>query len=177
MSIEASHSELGFIPEPSTAVPDGAVGLTPWRDPAAVLTAVRQLVASPEPAVVLTSLAAACASAIADECWATVEEVGATQPITIAMPPGAGECPTPAPRTPLAGADQLTLRFSASAWEHYPEFSGTMTWRWHDRDRPTGSDKVIAQLLLDRALELVHVQRLEAASRPSGTCQRICKWR
>jgi hypothetical protein len=146
------------------SVADTAHALPPWRDPTAIFAAVRHLVASTEPAVVLTSLAAVCASAIADECWATILEVGATEPITIAMPPGADEYPTPATRTvPLAGADQLTLRFSESGWEHYPEFSGTMTWRWHDRDRPTRSDKVIAQLLLDRAIELVRAQRLEAA--------------
>ncbi|MEO6503404.1 MAG: ANTAR domain-containing protein [Jatrophihabitantaceae bacterium] len=64
---------------------------------------------------------------------------------------------------PLADSGQVTLSFALSAWADYQEVSGTTTWRWHDRDRPTGSDRVIAQLLLDRALELVRAQRLEAA--------------
>ncbi|MEO7261434.1 MAG: ANTAR domain-containing protein [Jatrophihabitantaceae bacterium] len=167
MSIEAPHSKPGLVPQPTTAVaavsPD-AIHLTAWRDPTAVLAAVRQLAASPDPAAVLTSLAAVCAPAIADECWGTILQEGVTQPISIAVPARAEQFPTPATwMMPLAGGDQLTLSFSQSVWEHYPEFSGTMSWRWHDRDRPTRSDKVIAQLLLDRALELVRAQRLEAA--------------
>jgi hypothetical protein len=169
MSIEARDDELGLAPHPSTVAKAGsvsevAVGLTPWRDPAAVLTAVQQLVASPEPAVVLASLAAVCAPAIADECWGRIVQEGVTRPVG-PVPAGAlSERPTPGAWTvPLAGGDQLTLRFHQDAWEHYPEFTGTMTWRWHDRDRPTRSDRVIAQLLLDRAIELVRVQRLEVA--------------
>jgi hypothetical protein len=121
------------------------------------------LVASPEPAVVLASLAAVCASAIADECWGTIVQEGVTRPLGTAPPAGAlSESPTPR-KLALAGENQLTLSFRQGAWEHYPEFSGTMTWRWHDRDRPTRSDGVIAQLLVDRAIELVRAQRLEVA--------------
>jgi hypothetical protein len=165
MSIEAPESELDVARQPVTSVAgesvsEVVVNLIPWRDPTAVLTAVEQLAASPEPAVVLASLAAVCASAIADECWATLVQDGVTQPIGAAPP--AGEPPTAA-KMPSAGEEQLTLSFAQSAWEHYPEFSGTMTWRWHDRDRPTRSDRVIAQLLLDRASELVRAQRLELA--------------
>jgi hypothetical protein len=168
MSIEAPDSELDVGPRPSTAVTGESaskvvVGLTRWRDPTAVLTAVAQLVASPEPAVVLANLAAVCAPAIADECWGTIVQEGVTRPIGTASSARVLSEP-PAPRKmPLAGEDQLTLGFRQSAWEHYPEFSGTMTWRWYDRDRPTGSDRVIVQLLLDRAIELVRAQRLEVA--------------
>jgi hypothetical protein len=161
MSIEAPDNEHELAPRPTAVrgdlVSDGAVGLTPWRDPTAVLTAVTQLVGSPEPAVVLASLATVCASAIADECWATLVQEEVTLPIG-----SAGE-PSAAAQLPATGEDHLTLSFGSSAWEHYPAFSGTMTWRWYDRDRPTRSDKVIAQLLLDRAIELVRTQRLELA--------------
>jgi len=169
MSIEAPDNELGLAPQPSTAVPAGsasgiAAGLTPWRDPTAVLTAVEQLVASPEPAVVLASLAAVCTPVIADECWGTLVQDGVAQPISPAAAGVLSEPPTPTPwAMPLAGEDRFTLTFGQSAWEQYPEFSGTMTWRWQDRDRPTSSDKVIAGLLLDRAIVLVRAQRLEAA--------------
>ena len=168
MNIGAPDSELGVAQEPGATVPvvsrsDVAVGLSPWRDPTAVLTAVEQLVASPDPAVVVASLAAVCTSAIADECWATLVQDGVTQSISTAPPAGVlGEPPTAA-KMPSAGEDQLTLSFCQSSWEHYPEFSGTMTWRWHDRDRPTSSDRVIARLLLDRASELIRAQRLEIA--------------
>lgn len=129
----------------------------------AVLVAVRQLAASPEPAVVLTSLAAACAPAFADECWGTLVEESASRPIGTAPAADAGPPCTPVTwMMPLTDGDQLTLGFSQSAWDRYPEFSGTMSWRWQDRDRPTRSDKVIAQLLLDRAIELVRALRLEA---------------
>jgi hypothetical protein len=170
MSIEAHDDELGLAPQPSTlataeSVSEVALGVARWRDPTAVLTAVQQLVASPEPAAVLVSLAALCAPAFADECWGTIVQEGVTLPISTAAPAGAlSEPSTPGPWTmPLAGGDQLTLTFRQSAWEHYSEFSGTMTWRWHDRDRPTSSDRVIAQLLLDRAIDLIRAQRLEAA--------------
>lgn len=174
MGIEALHSEPGLVRPPGPAVSHGAVSehsisadavdLPPWRDPVAVLAAVRQLVASTEPAVVLTSLADLCTPVIADECSGTILQEGATLPIGDAVPAAAEEYLTPATwPAPLITDDRFTLRFSQSAWKDYPEFSGTMTWRWHDRDRPTGSDKVIVQLLLDRALELVRVQRLEAA--------------
>jgi ANTAR domain-containing protein len=171
MSIEAPDSELGLAPQPGTAVPaesvsaavGEAVGLAPWRDPAAVLTAVQQLVASPEPAVVLASLAAACASAIADECWGTIVQEEVSRPLGTASSAGVLSGSPASRKMSLVGDDQLTLSFRQDAWEHYPEFSGTMTWHWHDRDRPTRSDRVITHLLLDRAMELVRAQRLEAA--------------
>jgi hypothetical protein len=169
MSIEAPDDELALAPQPSTATAesasDAALGLAPWRDPTAVIAAVQRLVVSPEPAVVLASLAGVCASAIADECWGTIVQEGVTRSISAGAPADVpGESLTPGPWTmPLTGGDQLTLSFRQSAWEHYPEFSGTMTWRWHDRDRPTSSDRVIAQLLLDRAIDLVRAQRLQLA--------------
>jgi hypothetical protein len=166
MSIEAPDNNLApqaRTAVPEHAVPDVAAGPTPWRDPTAVLTAVEQFVASPEPAVVLASLAALCAAAIADECWGTLVQAGMTQSIGTAPDAGVRDEPASSTRTPSAGEDQLTLSFGQSAWEHYPEFSGTVTWRWYDRDRPTRSDKVIVQLLLDRAIELVRTQRLELA--------------
>jgi hypothetical protein len=183
MSIEAPHTEPGWARRPIIALSDApldAVALdaapldaapldaapdpTPWREPTAVLAALPRLVASPELAVVLTSLAAVCSPAMAEQCWGTLSEAGAVKPIGMAPAGEAGPPSTPTAWTmPLAGADQLSLNFSLSAWEDYPECSGTMNWRWQDRDRPTRSDKVIARLLLDRALELVRAQRLEAA--------------
>jgi hypothetical protein len=164
MSLDATHNKPGLIDQSTAAVSADAVGLPPWRDPTAVLIAMRQLVPSTEPTVVLSSLASVCAPAIADECWGTIVEAAAAHSIGIAEPRSAATSPTPAAWTmPLTGGDQLALDFHQDAWEQYPEFSGTMTWRWHDRDRPTRSDRVIARLLLDRAIELVRTQRLEAA--------------
>jgi hypothetical protein len=48
----------------------------PWRDPPAVLAALPRLVASADPAVTFTSLAAVCAPAFADACHVTVLEQG-----------------------------------------------------------------------------------------------------
>lgn len=164
MNIEAPHSEPGQIRRATTALCDAVSNPPPWREPTAVLSALQRLVASPEPSVVLASLTDVCAPTMADECWGTILEAGVARPLSMAAPLDAGQPSTPATWTmPLAGGDQFTLSFAQNAWEQYPEFSGTMSWRWQDRDRPTRSDKVIAQLLLDRAIDVVRTQRLEAA--------------
>lgn len=163
MSIKAPQTEHAVVPRPVIAMSDEAVGVAVWRDPTAVLTAIQDLTASTQPTVVLASLAAICAPAVADECWATIQEDGVTHLVGAVEPTGDGDSRA-GWAVPLAGDDRLILSFEQPAWEQYPAFSGAITWRWDDRDRPTRSDKVIAQLLLDRAIELVRAQRLEAAA-------------
>jgi hypothetical protein len=151
------------VPEstlPSTTTPAGpAQAPSTWRDPTAVLAAVEHLAPSTRPVEVFTSLVELCAPAFSDLCWVVVEEDAATP-----SPPnedvsvrhvGLHDQTTESTGT-------LRLTFGRDTYESWPAFSGTMAWRWHDRDRPTRSDKVIARLLLDRACALVSTAQLQA---------------
>jgi hypothetical protein len=160
----ASRTPPLAIPEsapPSTAaagVP--AQARSTWRDPTAVLAAVEHLSPSTQPAEVFASLAEACAPAFSDLCWASLEDADAT---TRSRP----NQDAPALHLGMharteSSEDTLCLTFGRDTYEGWPAFSGTMAWRWHDRDRPTRSDQVIARLLLDQACALVSSAQLQA---------------
>lgn len=160
----ASRAVPGSLPMletalPSTAPPAGpAEAPSTWRDPTAVLAAVERLTPSTRPVEVFTSLVELCAPAFSDLCWAVVDENAATP-----SPPDQDASLRhvgPHDRAP-ASTDTLRLTFGRGAYEGWPAFSGAMVWKWHDRDRPTRSDKVIARLLLDRACALVSMAQLE----------------
>lgn len=130
-----------------------------WRDPTAVLNAVQELVPSVRAVDVLASLAGLCAPAFSDACWATIREGDVTTPIT---PAGSQPRPITAGGCSRLVEGVLVLDIEGEGCEGWPPFTAEMAWLWHDRDRPTRSDKVIARLLLDRASALIGTQRLAA---------------
>jgi ANTAR domain len=120
--------------------------------------AMRGLVASTEPAVVLSSLAKSCNPAFSDCC--TVELSEGVEPLFQVTFPMAGEPAFPAgPGTPPVIAATLSTRFQAAAAMGHPSFAGVVVHSWAGRE-PTEDDAIIARLLVDRALALVHQERL-----------------
>jgi hypothetical protein len=129
-------------------------------DPTAALIAIDRLTPSARPAEAFVSLADACASTFADECWVTVED----REITM----------TTAPRTlsPPGDDEVLVIDMSEPGQDGMPPFTVRFGWRWFDPDRPTAVDRVIARLLLDTTAQLVRIQRLAtvvAAERDKAT--------
>jgi ANTAR domain-containing protein len=132
----------------------------PWRDPTAVLNAVRELAPSVHAVEVFASLGALCVPAFSDACSVTVHEgedttstgLGTSTVRPIALSGRSAVAP-----------DLLVLAIEGEQWRDWPPYTGQIAWQWCDRDRPTRSDKVTAQLLIDRAKALIDTQRLEAA--------------
>jgi hypothetical protein len=131
-----------------------------WRDPTAVLNAVRELVPSVRAPDVFASLGTLCVPAFSDACSVTVHEGEVTTSTGLSS---STERPmAPSGRSPAA-PDLLVVAIHGDAWREWPPFTGEIAWRWCDRDRPTRSDKVIAHLLIDQAKALIDAQRLAAA--------------
>jgi hypothetical protein len=119
----------------------------------AILTALRDLVPSAEPAVVLTSLAAATVPAFADEC--AIALTSGHVPYLIRRPERT------AAEEPAAG-HELTVGFQQDACGVEPPYAAAVTYRWIHRP-PVPSAAVVGRLLLDRAADLVRTGRLAAA--------------
>jgi hypothetical protein len=141
-----------------TATARDAYDVPTWRDPTAVISAIQELEPSVRASEVFARLAARCVPAFSDDCWTTISEGD----VTTTIPPSGEERPNAvgAYSAPAEGA--LVLGIEGGACEDWPAFTAEMTWLWYDRDRPTRSDKVIAQLLLDHAKNLTCTHRLEA---------------
>jgi hypothetical protein len=127
--------------------------------------AMRSLVTSAEPAVVLSSLAKVCNPAFSDYC--TVELSEGVEPlfqVTFPMaceptrPAGPATIPS-APLTRPGNAAAVSTPFQAASALGYPAFAGVVVHSWAERE-PTGDDAIIARLLVDRALATVHQERL-----------------
>jgi hypothetical protein len=117
--------------------------------------AMRGLVASAEPAVVLSSLARSCNPAFSDSCTVELSE-GVDDLFRVTFPmPGAGP--------PAVTGKAVSTSFRAAAALGHPSFAGMVVHSWAERD-PTEDDAIIARLLVDRAVALVHAERLAATA-------------
>lgn len=133
-------------------------------DVGTVLSVLRQLTASAEPAVVFTSLAAICATTLSDECRVYIEEDGnATYQIChptalLATPDQSG------PSTEYHGQhiteDTVSTPIGADTTAEHPGYRGLVVHRWHHRRRPTALDAALAQAAVDQAEALIIRQRL-----------------
>jgi hypothetical protein len=124
-----------------------------------LLSAMPGLVPAAEPAIVLASLATVCVPAVADQCVITVID-GPTR-YEIRQPARAGE--PDRPQTSRARhAGELSLPFQQEACGTHPAFTGHVSLRWTDH-RPGPADAIIAKLLVDRATDAIHRERLKAA--------------
>jgi hypothetical protein len=134
-----------------------------------VVLAMRGLVPSAEPAVVLSSLARSCVPSFSDGC--SVELSEGTDPMFHVSyplrdeeqaaggpPSGAGEPPA----EPTADT-VVTTSFEMRASSGCPSYAGVMVHSWHAYT-PAGSDSIIARLLVDRAIGLIQHERLAEAA-------------
>lgn len=136
-----------------------------WRDPAALDTLLRAVVASVEPAVAFTSLAAACVPAFADECHVVIVDEAAAA-LRIAYPPDANLAGVGPGTTDLDEPTVAVTRIDGPACGEEPAYWATVTFRWHDTHDTSASDDVdlvIARLLAERVAEQVTRERLALA--------------
>ena len=134
-----------------------------------VVRAMRGLVPSSEPAVVLSSLARSCVPSFSDGC--SVELSEGTDPMfhvsyplcdeeqaADGPPSGAGEPPAES-----AADSVVTTSFEMPAGSGCPSYAGVMVHSWHARI-PAESDSIIARLVVDRAIALIQHERLAEAA-------------
>jgi hypothetical protein len=134
-----------------------------------------RLVASAEPAVTLASLAEACVPLLADECVINVlDDEGAAFQLRRPLPPPAGDNSRAGGEhrvSETAGiapyrAESVTVILREEDCADEPGYTADVTFRWHHLHPEAGigdSDRVIADLLAERAAHLVRQERLVAA--------------
>jgi ANTAR domain len=134
-----------------------------------IMAALRQITASGEPAVVLSSLARSSNPSFSDACVIELSEGTETlfrvcfpMPDEAGLRAGAGPVQA-AVGAPPAGMRCIITTFEAGSSHGYPSFAGMVVHCWAERD-PTGDDGIIARLLVDRALAIVQNERLAQAA-------------
>jgi ANTAR domain len=131
--------------------------------------AIRGIVRSDEPAVVLSSLARSSNPAFSDACAVELSEgtdglfqVSFPMPGDAAFPANAGTGLAGASAVPVAGKT-VTTAFKAPSGYGYPSFAGVVAHTWTGRE-PAEDDAIIARLLVDHALAIVQQERLAASA-------------
>ncbi len=130
-----------------------------------VLTALPQLVCSVEPAIVFASLATVAVPRYADACRVRLrEQDGQTHRIQRPTPQG---CPG-VDSADLVDGLVVSLDEPPSDDGAHIGYQVRLAFTWQDPTRPTDSDAVIAQLLADRAVDLIRHERLAVQARASA---------
>jgi ANTAR domain len=126
---------------------------------------IRGIVPSDEPSVVLSSLARSSNPSFSDACTIELSEgtgahfqVSFPMPEEAEFPAGSRFVPAGTSAPPAAGKTIVTA-FKAVSGLGYPSFAGMVVHSWADRD-PTEADAIIARLLVDLALAILHRERL-----------------
>lgn len=149
----------------------GEPGAAPESKLASVTAALARLVASPEPAVVLTSLAALCVPAFSQECCIAVAEDD-QRGYWICYP---GREPSPESTAMLqrwlTGADPVDSQIGKNNLSTtitappefgdtgYPGYRGVIMHRWL-RYQPAAADAALARVMMHRVLDCVRQERL-----------------
>jgi ANTAR domain len=137
------------------------------------------MVQSDEPAVVLSSLARLSNPSFSDACAIELSE-GTETPFRVCFPmPGAGELLAgpgsvhATASTPPVAFKAVITKFQAESGHGYPSFAGIIVHSWATRD-PTEDDAIIARLLVDHALAIIHSARVaEAAARADSRAAKL----
>jgi hypothetical protein len=135
--------------------------------------AIRGLVRSDEPVIVLSSLARNSNPSFSDACAVKLSEgtsglfeVSFPMPGDAAFPAGTGSGVAGASALSATGKT-LTTIFKAPAGYGYPSFAGVVAHTWTGRE-PAEDDAIIARLLVDYALAIVQHERLAASAASAG---------
>jgi len=165
----------------TTASPRRAVSHARGRKRSAreIDDAMRRIVSSDEPAVVLAGLARSSTPCFSDACAVELSE-GTDTPFRVCFPmPEEAGFPADAGSArarvgpPPAAMKSIITRFQAGSEHGYPSYAGMVVHAWAERD-PTGDDAVIARLLVDRALAIVRHERLaQAAARADSRAAKL----
>jgi ANTAR domain len=121
------------------------------------------LIASAEPAVVFTGLAAACVPAVCDRCVIDILEDDGDG-YRIVYPPGEAET---AANHEGAAARQILVRFHSDDIADECRYRGTATFQWRRRF-PAPNETATTELLIDRAVRTVAWQRSEDRARTAA---------
>jgi hypothetical protein len=131
---------------------------------------LRDIVASEEPAVVLSSLARSSTPAFSDACTIELSEgteelfrVCFPMPDEAELPGDAGPGQAAAGPPPPVDMRSIITTFEAGSSHGYPAFAGLVVHFWAGRD-PVEDDAIMARLLVDRALAIVQNERLAKAA-------------
>ena len=138
------------------------------NDPRSVVSAMRHLVVSAQPAVVFTSLAELCVPAFSDDCRIIIEEEGHVGYRIIRPVPDPGSQLAALSQeyvTRAGGSRQLvsehTVRTPILAMQLSGErYRGVVVHHWRTGHHPTRTEVSRAQRILDRAVAAVHQERL-----------------
>jgi hypothetical protein len=132
-------------------------------------SAIRGLVRSDEPAVVLSSLARNSNPCFSDACAVELSEgTGGLFRVSFPMrgeaafPAKAGSEAAGASAVPVAGKT-VTTAFQAPSGYGYPSFAGVVAHAWTGRELAE-DDAIIARLLVDHALAILQQERLAACA-------------
>jgi hypothetical protein len=141
------------------------VSLNGWqRRIQGVQQAVRGLAVSADPAVVLSSLARGCVPSFSDSC--SVELSEGLEPLfrvgfrlsgkeSVAAELG----PVPASASARDHGHAVSTAFQAASALGFPSYAGVVVHSW-DSHEPTQEDAIIARLLVDHAIAVLHSERL-----------------
>jgi ANTAR domain len=131
--------------------------------------AVRLIVHSDEPAVVLSSLARSANPSFSDACAVELSE-GTDAVFRVSFPipdetASTGALP--------AAVKTVTTAFQAGSSHGYPAFAGVVVYSWVEHD-PTDDDAIIARLLVDLALATVQNERtVQSAARAEDRAAKL----
>jgi hypothetical protein len=126
--------------------------------------ALAAMVRSDEPAVVLSSLARCSNRAFSDACSLQLS-VGVDELFEVSFAvydradAGGSESAQAGASSPGSAGRAITTDFNGASGYGYPSFAGVVVHSWMGRD-PAEGDRVIARLLVDRALAIVQMERL-----------------
>ena len=159
--------------------PDASPARTRPRSAREIREAIRGIVPSDEPGVVLSSLARSSNPSFSDACAIELSEgTGAhfqvcfPMPEEAGFPAGSGLIPAGA-SVPAAARRTIATAFEAVSGDGYPSFAGLVVHSWIDRD-PTEDDAIIARLLVDLALAILQRERLaQSAARADSRAAKL----
>jgi hypothetical protein len=125
---------------------------------AALIGSLSRLRGSDDPIVTFGGLPRACVPDFADGCQVELSS-GAEPLFRVACPASPADAPEPVATRPVGPDQVLATPFRAVSLTGYPPYAGVVTHWWADRT-PSGSDAVIADLIVRHLVALVDHERL-----------------
>ncbi len=167
-----AQPQLDQVPLPAQCTP--AASPAPRLD---IVDELHHILASPEPAVVFSSLAKLCVETFSDSCVVDlVEDDGPGYRIGFPRNHDGSHPATAGPNGDLCGSDTsfvVNTPIKAAANDGHPAYSGLMSHGWAEH-LPTRADAAIAALLVQSAIDTIYRQRLiELAGRAKQAIEHL----
>jgi hypothetical protein len=127
----------------------------------ALISSLGRLRGSGDPVVTFARLPRACVPEFADGCQVELSD-GAEPLFRAGHPVGASDGPERSAARPVGSGQMLLTPFHVVPRAGYPSYAGIVTHWWTGR-APSGSDAVVADLMVKHLIALVDHERLMAA--------------